>query len=92
MKYDPIPLYSNPDVLNKEKEDEKKKVKKQSMTTIFLIPDSPRYKKQIIKREKETKKVMKERELTKETKPTKTNHKTPLIEVKKAPSFPSKGK
>jgi hypothetical protein len=91
MKYDPIPLYSNPDTLNKEKEDDKKKVKKQSMSTIFVIPESSRYKKQITKREKETKKVLKERELNKDTKPTKTKT-APLIEVKKAPSFPSKGK
>ena len=83
MKYDPIPLYSNPDTLNKEKEDDKKKVKKQSMSTIFVIPESSRYKKQITKREKETKKVLKERELNKDTK-AKANQ--------TARTFPSKGK
>lgn len=68
----------NPDSLNERKDEEKKKAKRANMSSIFVIPESTKYKKQIIKREKETKKVLKERELNK------TN------QIK--PSFPLKGK
>jgi len=67
----------NPDSLNKSDE-EKTTKKKMNMTSIFIIPESSKYKKQIIKREKETKKLLKERDLNK------TNQ--------TRPSFPLKGK
>lgn len=55
----------NPDSLNKSSETEKNNKKKMNMSSIFVIPESSKYKKQIIKREKETKKLLKERELNK---------------------------
>jgi hypothetical protein len=67
----------NPDSLNKSDE-EKNNKKKMNMSSIFVIPESSKYKKQIIKREKETKKLLKERDLNK------TNQ--------TRPSFPLKGK
>ncbi len=68
----------NPDSLNKSSETEKNNKKKMNMSSIFVIPESSKYKKQIIKREKETKKLLKERDLNK------TNQ--------TRPSFPLKGK
>jgi len=75
----------NTDSLNKQKKDDEKKTKKPNMLSIFVIPNSSKYKQVLNKREKETKKVMKERE-------TKDNNSTTFGNVKRVPSFPSKGK
>ena len=70
----------DPYTLLKKDDDEKKKAKKASMKTIFVIPDSHKYKKQITKREKETKQILKERMESKANQPNQTK-----------PSFPLKG-
>jgi hypothetical protein len=67
----------NHDSLNEQKKDDEKKKKKSSMASIFVIPESSKYKQHLHKREKETKKALKERD---------------KADVKKAPSFLLKGK
>ncbi len=69
----------NPDILRRLNKDEEKKKKKVNMTSIFVIPDSSKYKQHLHKREKETNKMIKDR-------------KKDEVSPKKAPLIPVKGK